>query len=146
MSTIIITVDFGHFKAYRVTRDPLGRPIVDLIESYDSVEGHGKLGDKLSDIAGRFVGGGGRGEVAKGYGEPHHLESEIGKKLVKMIAMDINALIKKEDCENWFLAAGDKINKEIIENLEPKVKSKLAKNITVNLTKTPKSEICSHFT
>lgn len=145
MSTVIITVDLGHFKAYRVTRDPLGRPIVDLIESYDSLEGHGKLGDKLSDVAGRFVGGGGKGEVAKGYGEPHHLESEIAKKIVKMIAMDITALIKKEDCEKWYLAAGEKINKEIVEKLEPKVKSKLDKSITVDLTKTPKSEILSHF-
>lgn len=46
-----------------------------------------KLGKKLSDIAGRLVGGGGRGEVAKGYGEPHHLESDIRKKLVKFIAL-----------------------------------------------------------
>jgi hypothetical protein len=91
------------------------------------------------------VGGGGKGEVAKGYGEPHHLESEIAKKLVKMIAMDITALIKKEDCEKWYLAAGEKINKEIVEKLEPKVKSKLDKSITVDLTKIPKSEILSHF-
>jgi hypothetical protein len=145
MSIIIITVDLGHFRAYKVTMDPLGRPIVDLIESYDSLEGHGKLGDKLSDIAGRFVGGGGKGEVAKGYGEPHHLESEIGKKLSKMIAMDINALIKKEDYKKWYLAAGEKINRDIVENLEPKVKSKLDKNITADLTNTPKSEISRHF-
>ena len=146
MSTIVITVDLGHFKAYRVTRDPLGRPIIDLIESYDSLEGHGKLGDKLSDIAGRFTGGGGKGEVAKGYGEPHHLESETRKKLEKMIAMDINALIEKERPENWYLAATEKINKEIIKNLEPKIKAKMDKNIPVDLTKTSKSEILSHFT
>ncbi len=146
MSTIIITVDLGHFKAYRVTMDPVASPKIDLIESYDSIEGHGKLGEKLSDIAGRFVGGGGEGEVAKGYGEPHHLESEIRKKLVKLISFDINALIKKEDCENWYLAAGAKINKDIIDKLEPEVKSKLDKSITLDLTNIPRSEILSHFT
>ena len=146
MSTIIITVDLGNFKAYRVTRNPVGSPTIELIESYDSIEGHGKLGEQLSDIAGRFVGGGGKGEVAKGYGEPHHLESDIRKKLVKLIAMDINALIKKEDCEKWYLAAGERINKEIIQKLEPKVKAKLDKNISFDLTKIPKSEILSHFT
>jgi hypothetical protein len=51
---IIITADLGHFKAYRITKDPLETsPIVTLIESYDSIEGHGKLGDKLSDAAGK---------------------------------------------------------------------------------------------
>jgi len=145
MSTIIITVDLGHFKAYRVTMDPVASPKIELIESYDSIEGHGKLGEKLSDIAGRFVGGGGEGEVAKGYGEPHHLESEIRKKLAKLISLDINALIKKEDCENWYLSAGVKINKDIIEKLEPEVKSKLDKSITLDLTNTPRSEILSHF-
>jgi hypothetical protein len=145
MATVIITADLGHFKAYRIKMDPLGRPIIDLIGSYDSLEGHGKLGDKVSDTAGRFLGGGGKGEVAKGYGEPHNLESETEKKLVKMIAADINALIKREDCEKWHLAAGEKINKGIVENLEPVVKSKLDKNIASNLTNTPKSEIWSHF-
>jgi hypothetical protein len=76
-----------------------------LIASYDSLEGHGKIAEKIYDVAGRFVGGDGKGEVAKGYVEPHHLESEIRKKLVNMIDMDINALIKKEDCEKWYLAA-----------------------------------------
>ncbi len=146
MRKIIITVDLGHFKAYRITSDPLDRPIIKLIESYDSIEGHGKLSEKLSDVAGRFVGGGGKGEVAKGYGEPHHLESEIIKKLEKMIAMDINALIKKEDCESWYMAAGEKINKGIIKKLEPGVKARLKKNIPCDLTKVRKSEILSHFT
>jgi len=145
MSTIIITVDLGHFRAYRVTRDPLGRPDIELIESFDTLEGHGKLSEKLSDVAGRFVGGGGEGEVAKGYGEPHHLESEIIKKIEKMIAMDINVLIKKEECEKWHLAAGKKIINEIINKLEPEVKARLDKNISADLTNVPKSEVVSHF-
>lgn len=145
MKKIIVAVDLGHFKAYSVTDDPLGRPVVKLVEGYDSLEGHGKLSEKLSDTAGRFAGGGGEGEVAKGYGEPHHLESETRKKLAKMIAMDINALIKKEGCESWCLAAGEKINEEIIKKLEPAVKSKLDKNITSDLTNVPKSEIVCHF-
>ncbi len=144
-NTMIITVDLGHFKAYRVTANPGGSPAIDLIESYDSIEGHGKIAEKFYDTAGRFVGGGGKGEVAKGYGEPHNLESEVRKKLVKMIAMDIDALIKKEGCEKWYLAAGDRIEKEIIKRLEPAVKAKLDKSVAMDLTKSPKSEILSHF-
>ncbi|MBI4847804.1 MAG: host attachment protein [Nitrospirae bacterium] len=145
MSTIIITVDLGHFKAYRVTRPPVGSAKIELVESYDSIEGLGKLSEKLSDSAGRFTGGGGEGEVAKGYGEPHNLELETRKKLVKTIAADINALIKKEACENWHLAAAGEINKDIIKKLEPEVKARLDKNIPANLTKIHKAEILSRF-
>jgi hypothetical protein len=145
MKTIIITVDFGHFKAYQVTEGTGKSPKIELMESYDSLEGHSKLGAKLSDIAGRFTGGGGKGEVAKGYGEPHRLKADIDRKLVKVITTDINKLIKKEDCDNWHLAAGEKINKEIIKKLDPKVKSKLHKNITADLTNIPKSKILGYF-
>lgn len=145
MRILVITADLGHFKAYRVTKELSGRPVIELIESYDSLEGHGKLGEKLSDEAGRFIGGGGKGEVAKGYGEPHNLETEIRKRLAKMIALNINAIIKKEDPEKWYLAAVGKINKNIIENLEPAVKAKMDKNITVDLTNTPRDELMGHF-
>jgi prophage tail gpP-like protein len=144
---IIITADLGHFKAYRITKDPLETsPIVTLIESYDSIEGHGKLGDKLSDAAGRFGRGGGKDEPAKGSGERHNIELETENKIIKMITKDINTLIDMEDCEKWYLAAGKKINRQIIESLKPEVKARLFKNITANLTNIKKSEILSHFT
>ncbi len=142
---IIITADLGHFKAYRVTKKPLESPRVTLIVSYDSIEGHGKLGDKLSDSAGRFRRGGGKKESAKGFGERHNIELQLQKKLAKMIAKDINVLIDREDCEKWYLASGKKINRSIIENLTPETKAKLDKNITANLTKVHKSEILNHF-
>jgi hypothetical protein len=68
------------------------------------------------------------------------------KKLSKMIAKDIDALIENENCDEWYLASGKKINRRIIDNLKPEVKGKLLKNITVDLTRVGKSEILSHFT
>ena len=144
---IIIAADLGHFRAYRITKDPLETsPRITLIESYDSIDGHGKLGDKLSDAAGRFGRGGGKDEPAKGSGERHNIELEIENKIIKMLAKDINTLIDRENCEKWYLAAGEKINRQIVENLKPEVKDKLLKNITANLTNIKKSEILSHFT
>lgn len=145
MNTLIITVDLGHFKAYRVTKGNVGSPLIELIENFDSIEGHGKISERFYDTAGRFSGGGGKGEVAKGYGEPHGLKAEIERRRVKMIAMDINALVKKEDCKKWHLAACEKIGREIIKKLEPNVKSRLDKSINADLTNVPKSEILSHF-
>ncbi len=145
INKIIIVADLGHFKAYRITKEPFESPRITLIESYNSIEGHGKLGNKLSDAAGRFGRGTGKNNVAKGTGERHNIEMEIKKRLIKMISKDIEALIVSEKCEKWYLAAGEKINRQIIENLKPTVKAKLDKNITANLTKIDKSEILSHF-
>jgi len=145
MEKIIIVVDLGHFKAYRVTKNPMESDRTELIKSYDSVAGHGKLTDKLSDDAGRFGMRGGKNGSAKGYGEPHSLQLETEKKLIKMMAKDINDLLNREKCSKWWLAAVRKINKKIIENLTPDIKAKLDKNITADLTKVAKSDILSHF-
>ena len=146
MDKIIIIADLGHFKAYRVTKEPLESPRVRLIESYDSMEGHGKSGDKLSDAGGRFGRGGGKNEAATGSGERHNIELETEKRLIKMIARDIETLIAGEKCEKWYLAAGEDINTRIVKNLKPEVRARLDKNITADLTKINKSEILSHFT
>ncbi len=143
---IIITANLGHFKAYRVSQDPPDiSPRVTLIESYDSIEGHGKLGDKLSDASGRFRRSGGKDEVAKGSGERHNIKLEMEKKLSKMIARDIDALIENEQCDEWYLASAKKINRKIIDNLKPEVKDRLVKNITADLTGVARSEILTHF-
>ena len=144
--TIVIAADLGHFKAYRITKDPMEKsPRIALIESYDSIEGHGKLGDKLSDAAGRFRRGGGQEKSAMGSGERHGITLEKEKRLIKMIAKDIETLIASEESEKWCLAAGDKINSRVVALLTPEVKAKLDKNITADLTKTDKAKILNHF-
>lgn len=145
MNRIIITVDLGHFKAYRISKNPQESFRTELIDSYDIIEGQSRMGEKLSDGAGRFGMGGGKNGAAKGYGEPHNIELESEKKLTLQLAKDINSLIAKEDCDSWFLAAGNTILNQIKENLEPAVRARLNKSIPANLTKTPKSEILDHF-
>ncbi|GAB4485400.1 MAG: hypothetical protein OHK006_11420 [Thermodesulfovibrionales bacterium] len=145
MEKVIIAVDLGHFRAYRMIKENTGSAKVKLIESYDSVETHGKLSDKVSDSAGRFAQGGGRNGSAKGYGEPHNIETEMDRKVIRLIAKDINAILTREGKSKWFLAAGEKINSQILDNLDPDVRSRLEKNILSNLTKTDKSELLRHF-
>lgn len=146
MSKVIIAVDLGHFKAYRVTKEPFEKSAkAELIGSYDSMGARMKLSNKLSDAAGRFRLAGGRNGKAAGYGEAHNLETEEEKRLVKQIAVDINELVSKEKCETWSLAAGKHINGLIIEHLDPGVKAKLDKNLYCNLTKAGKSELLDYF-
>jgi hypothetical protein len=145
MERLIIAVDLGHFKAYKVSTDSPGSPKIHLVESYDSVEGHGKLSEKVSDGAGRFGVSGGKNGAAKGYGEPHNIELEAEKKAAKLIARDIAAIVGREGTKKWWFAAANKLNSLVMEHLDADIKSNLDKNISSNLTKTNKSEILKHF-
>lgn len=144
MSKLIIAVDLGHFKAYKVSKKPLESERVEMIESFDNTDAHGKIGEKLSDSAGQFGLGGGKNGI-KGYGEPHNMEIENKKRAVKWLANNINELIFRENCKKWYLAAGKKINNRLVDCLDPDVKAKLSKNIASDLTKVKKSEILSYF-
>ena len=145
MDKIVIVVDLGHFKAFRVTKAQMESSKIELIESYDSIDAHGKLSEKLSDGAGRFKRGEGQSTAAKGYGEPHNMKIEIEKRLTKLIAKDIDSLLANEDNNEWDLAAPAAINKQIVEQLAPDVKGKLCRSINADLTKTPKNKILSYF-
>jgi len=144
MNRIIVVVDLGHFKAYRVTKGALERVKLELIASYDNIEAHGKLGDKVTDKAGKFAMAGGL-KQAGGYGEPHNLTLEIKKRLIKTIAKEISELIQRESCKIWNLAAAKEINNQIVEYLEPTIKSKLGQNVTADLTKVKTLDILDHF-
>lgn len=144
MKKIIIVADLGHFKAYEVSKNPLESPRIELKRSYDIIGAHGRMREKLSDEAGRFAMKGGK-KGLKGYGEPHNIELENRKKLIKQIASDINELIKNEKPSEWHLAASKSINNQILDNLEPAIKELLGKNIMADLTKKHKSELLDYF-
>ena len=145
MDRLIIAVDLGHFRAYKLSTDSPGSPKINLVESYDSIEGHGRLSEKVSDEAGRFGVGGGKNGAAKGYGEPHNIELEAEKKTAKLIARDITTIIGREGIKKWWFAAANKLNALVVDHLDVAVKSNLDKNINANLTKICKSEILKHF-
>ena len=145
MGKIIIVADLGHFRAYRVIKNEGESPRVELIESYDSVEAHGRLGEKLTDTAGRFGMSGGKNGAAKGYGEPHNMELELQKKVIRLIAGDVDSLISREGFPRWYLAAEKKINSQLVDNIGAEAKARMEKNLTVNLTKVKAPEILARF-
>lgn len=144
MDEIIVVADLGHFKAYGVSKNTLESPRIELLKSYDAIAAHGKFGDKMSDQAGRFGFNGGK-DGMKGYGEPHSIEQENKRRLIKQIAENIGEIIKKGKCKRWHLAAAGTINKQIIANLDSDVKSKLDKNVLSDLTKVKKSNLLDYF-
>ena len=144
MDRIIIAVDLGRFRAYRVTQEILESPHLKMIESYDSIDGRAKLTDKLTDSAGRF-GSSAAGTKASGYPEAHNLELEEDKKIIRKIADDIDALLSKNNSAEWYFAAPTEINGRIVERLSPETRARLAKNVPADITKAKKADILSYF-
>ena len=145
MEKIIIIADLGHFKAYKLIEAADESPRLEHIKSFDNIEAHEKMSERVTDGAGMFGGGGGNKGTAQGYGEPHKIETEEERRSVKRITQTISKLIKAETCEHWYLAASKTINNQIVEALDPGIKTSLKKNIASDLTKIPNSELLRHF-
>ena len=144
MDEIIVVADLGHFKVYGISRNPLESPRIELLKSYDAVAAHGKFGDKMSDAAGRFGANGGKNGM-KGYGEPHSIEEENKRRLIKQIAENISGVIKEGKFKKWHLAASGNINNQIIGNLDSAIKSGLDKNVLSDLTRVHKADLLGYF-
>jgi len=144
MNKIIFTVDLGHFKAYRMYQNPMESTRIELIKSFDTIEGHEKMGDMLSDQAGRFGLSGGRSGV-KGNGEAHTLSAENAKRITRKIAGNIANILDIEHCRDWCLAAPKAVNNQILDSLDRGVRNRLGKNISADLTKMNKTEVLRYF-
>ena len=145
MDKIVFVADLGHFKAYTFTKTPQGTGKLDLIDSFDSMEAHGKFSDKVTDAAGKFGESVGKNSSVQGSGEAHNINTENEKRLVKNIAKSISKIVTERNCSSWLLAAEKTINGQIVEYLDPAVRAKLEKNIAANLTKADKTEIVNRF-
>jgi hypothetical protein len=143
-NTLIVLADLGCLKAFRVVNTQLQRtPHLELIEQFDSPEAHGKLGERVSDLSGRFPRGTGRGAMSDG--ERHNIELEQRKRLVRQLAQRFNALARDNEFERCLLAASREINHQLLEELDPQVRAKIEKNVPADLTKVERAEILKHF-
>ena len=60
-TSLIIVADRGSLKAYRVNETPTRGPSLKLIQAFDVTDAHGKLVDKVTDLAGRYAANDGSG-------------------------------------------------------------------------------------
>jgi hypothetical protein len=147
-NTLVVVMDLGCLKAFRLeNHHPEQTPRLELVEEINSADAHEKLGDRVTDLSGRFPGragvANGRGSMSDG--ERHNIELESRKRLVRQLAQRLNALARGQDIERCLLAASREINHQLLEELEPQVRAKIEKNVPADLTKLDRAEILLHF-
>jgi hypothetical protein len=145
MSELFIVTDLKHFKAYRVIRDKMSSPRLELVREYENTDPHQKIREIERDEPGRFGMKQSGGSVIKGYGEKHSLEEEVEKRLIKNLAKEVVTLLKESKPSRWHLAADKRINNQLIEFIDNGLKESLKINIKADITKKEKKELLSYL-
>jgi hypothetical protein len=144
-SSLIIVTDRGSLKAYKVNETPTRGPSLQLVQAFNITDAHGKLVDKVSDLAGRFpVSDGAVGRHANSIAERTQLETETDRRIHKELADQIVKIVKS-GVEGWSFAAPASIHAAIVDLLPGEVRDRIVEHVKSDLVKTEPSKLPDHF-
>ena len=145
-TSLIIVADRGSLKAYRVDETPTRGPSLRLIQAFDLTDAHGKLIDKVTDLAGRFpVSDGVGGRHANSIAERTQLETETDRRIHKQLADQIVKIIDRSGKEGWSFAAPAEIHGAIVDLLPRAARDRIVEHVKSDLVKIERAKLPSHF-
>jgi len=145
-SSLIIVTDRGSLKAYRVDETPTRGPSLKLVQAFNVTDAHGRLVDKVTDLAGRFpVSDGAGGRHANSIAERTQLETETDRRIHKQLADQIAKIVESDAVEGWSFAAPASIHAAIVDLLPRKVRDRIVEHVKSDLVKTEPSKLPAHF-
>jgi hypothetical protein len=142
-SSLIIVTDRGSLKAYRVNETPTRGPSLQLVQAFNITDAHGKLVDKVSDLAGRFpVSGGVGGRHANSIAERTQLEAETDRRIHKELA---DQIVKSVGVGGWSFAAPASMHAAIVDLLPADVRDRIVEHVKSDLVKIEPAKLPTHF-
>ena len=145
-TSLIIVTDRGSLKAYRVDETPTRGPSLHLVQAFDLTDAHGKLIDKVTDLAGRFpVSDGAGGRHANSIAERTQLETETHRRIQKQLADQIIKIVSRNGKEGWSFAAPAEIHGAIIDLLPAPVRDRIVEHVKSDLVKMESAKLISRF-
>jgi Protein required for attachment to host cells len=145
-SSLIIVTDRGSLKAYRVDETPTRGPSLKLVQAFNITDAHGKLVDKVSDLAGRFPVSDGAGvRHANSIAERTQLETETDRRIYKQLADQIAKIAESDGVKGWSFAAPASIHAAIVDLLPASVRNRIVEHVKSDLVKTELSKLPAHF-
>ena len=142
---VVVVTDRGDFKAYKLERTERDTPRLSLMEEFLPTSSHGRLLDKVSDQAGRYRNSVRGGKWTTPWGEPHNIELEQRKRLVRQLSSELQHLLCDDGIEGCYFAAGKDVHNQILEALPRAARAKIVKDLSANLTKMGKDQLLEHF-
>jgi Protein required for attachment to host cells len=145
-SSLVIVADRGSLKAYQVNETPTRGPSLKLIQAFDVTDAHGKLIDKVTDLAGRFPvtegAGAHRGPASIAESK---LETETHRRIHRQLADQIAKLVLRDGVEGWSFAAAADIHGAIVDLLPGAVRDRIVEHVKSDLVKVEPAKLPSHF-
>jgi hypothetical protein len=145
-SSLIIVTDRGSLKAYKVNDTPTRGPSLQLVQAFAITDAHGRMMDKLTDMAGGFpVGAGVGGRHMNGIAERTQLETETDRRICKQLVDEIVKVVKSDGVEGWSFAAPAAIHGTIVDLLPAPVRHRIVEHVKSDLVKIEPAKLVSHF-
>jgi hypothetical protein len=144
-TSLIIVADRGSLKAYKVDETPSRGPSLRLIQAFDLTDAHGRMGDKLTDQAGRFAVSDGGAHHAASIGERTGLETENDRRIYKQIAEHIAGIVKRDGMDGWSFAAPASIHSAVVDCLPAEVRDRVVEFVKSDLVKIEPAKLAGHF-
>jgi hypothetical protein len=144
-TSLVIVVDRGSLKAYRVNETPTRGPSLHLVQAFNITDAHGRLLDKVTDQAGRFP-------VRDGAGVQHgasiaetKLGNETDRRIYRQLADQIAKVVKTDGIEGWSFAAPAEFHSAIVDLLPNEVRNRIVEHVKSDLVKVEPARLVAHF-
>ena len=145
-ASLVIVTDRGSLKAYKVNETPTRGPSLQLVQAFDITDAHGRLADKVTDMAGRFpVGDGGNGWHMNGVAERTQLETETQRRICRQLTDEIVKIVKEDKGAGWSFAAPAAIHGMIVDLLPAGARDRIVEHVKADLVKIEPAKLPSHF-
>ncbi len=140
-SSLIIVTDRGSLKAYKVKETPTRGASLQLVQAFDVTDAHGRMSDKLTDLAGRHTDG---TRPGASFGESK-LETETERRIYKQLADQIVKIVNSDGVEAWSFAAASDIHGAIVDLLPGNIRDRIVEHVKSDLVKIEPAKLPSHF-
>ncbi len=145
-ASLVIIADRGSLKAYKVNETPTRGPSLQLVQAFDITDAHGRMGDKLTDMAGRYpVGDVGNGRHMNGVAERTQLETETHRRICRQLTDEIVKIVKEDKEMGWSFAAPAAIHGTIVDLLPNDARDRIVEHVKADLVKIEAAKLPSHF-
>src|SRR5438045_5065455 len=146
-TSFVIVADRGSLKAYRVDETPTRGPSLHLVQAFDLTDAHGKLIDKVTDVAGRFpvTESAGAHRGAASIAERTQLENETDRRIHKRLADEITKIVSENGTEGWSFAAPSEIHSAIVDLLPGRIRNRIVEHVKSDLVKVEPTKLPNHF-
>ena len=146
-SSLVIVTDRGSLKAYRVNETPTRGPSLQLVQAFNMTDAHGRLIDKVSDLAGRFpvTEGAGAHRGPASTAERTQLATETNRRIQRELADQIAKIVSQNGQDGWSFAAPAEIHTAIVDLLPASIRQRIVEHVKSDLVKVEPARLMSHF-